>query len=158
MNPLALLLAALLLAGGAEARTFDGYVTRVTDGDTLWVRGNRGAPRAVRLRGIDAPELCQAFGTEAQQALASRVLHKRVAVTLAGRDDYQRWLGTVRSDGDDVGEWLVVQGYAWAHRWRRKPGAYAALEAQARQARRGLWAARAPLDPRDFRKVHGKCF
>ncbi|MBC5764111.1 thermonuclease family protein [Ramlibacter albus] len=148
----------LLVAASTHARTYSGEVTHVTDGDTLWVRSARGKPRQVRLRGVDAPELCQPFGREARQALASRVLHQRVAVSLSGKDDYQRWLGTVRSDGEDVGAWLVAQGYAWAHRWRRQAsGPYAALEAKAREDRRGLWSERGALDPRDFRKLHGKC-
>jgi micrococcal nuclease len=151
------LLLAVLVCSPTQARTFRAEVSHVTDGDTLWVRSARGAPRQVRLRGIDAPELCQPFGAEAHRALAARLLHRPVAVTLAGKDDYQRWLGTVSDNGEDVAAWLVAGGYAWSHRWHRLPGPYATLEARAREARRGLWAQRAPLDPREFRKLHGKC-
>jgi endonuclease YncB( thermonuclease family) len=142
----------------AQARSFQGEVTHVTDGDSIWVRSARGAPRQLRIRGIDAPEICQAFGREAQAALQSRVLHREVSVKPAGRDDYHRLLAQVSLRGDDVGAWMVGQGYAWAHRWHRKAsGPYAALEAQARNARRGLWSSAAPVDPRDFRRLHGSC-
>lgn len=147
-----------LAALSAQARGFQGEVTHVTDGDSIWVRSARGAPKQLRLRGIDAPEICQAFGREAQAALAAQVLHRQVTVKSSGRDDYQRLLAQVSLRGDDVGAWMVSHGYAWAHRWhRRASGPYAALEASARQARRGLWSGAAPMDPRDFRRRHGSC-
>ena len=53
----------LTLVVCAQARSFEGVVTHVTDGDSLWVRpASGGAPRQIRLQGIDAPEICQAFG------------------------------------------------------------------------------------------------
>lgn len=152
-----LLLAALCAATAAHARAFTAEVTHVTDGDTLWVQPARGAPRQLRIRGIDAPEICQAHGGAAQQALAARVLHRSVTVTVAGKDDYQRWLASVRLGRLDVGGWLVGQGHAWAHRFKRKAVPYAQLEASARAARRGLWAQPAPVDPREFRRLHGSC-
>lgn len=157
MHRVTAFLLALMFGLAANALTFEAEVTHVTDGDTLWVRSARGAPRQVRLRGIDAPELCQSFGPQARDVLAGHVLHRRVAVTLSGKDDYQRWLGTIRIGGEDISARLVSGGYAWAHRWHRRAGPYGALEAQARTARRGLWAERAPLEPREFRKLHGSC-
>ena len=157
MRRIALVFVFLFVCATAQSRTFQAEVTHVTDGDTVWVRAGHGAPRQVRLRGIDAPESCQPHGAEARQALAARVLHRPVAVTLAGKDDYQRWLGTLHSNGEDVSAWLVSSGHAWAHSWRRRAGPYAGLEANARRAGRGLWAQRAPIEPRQFRKLHGKC-
>jgi micrococcal nuclease len=151
-----LLLPALALA--AQARGFQAQVTHVTDGDSIWVRSARGAPKQLRIRGIDAPEICQPFGREAQAALQAQVLHREVTVKTSGRDDYRRLLAQVSLRGDDVGAWMVSQGYAWAHRWHKRPsGPYAALEADARSARRGLWSRAAPVDPRDFRRLHGSC-
>jgi micrococcal nuclease len=156
---MAALLALLLLAGAsANARVFQGTVTHVTDGDSIWVRGARGAPVEVRLQGIDAPEICQAFGKEARDALAGRLLHRQVAVNSRSRDKYQRVLGGVSTGGQDVGLWMVSRGYAWSYRYRRDSGPYAAAEAQARQARLGLWSLAAqPVEPRVFRKRHGSC-
>ena len=153
-----LMLALPLCALAAQARSFEGEVTHVTDGDSIWVRSARGAPRQLRIRGIDAPEICQAFGPEARAALQAHLLHREVSVKPAGRDDYHRLLAQVSLRGDDVGAWMVTQGYAWAHRWHRKAtGSYAALEAEARHARLGLWSSAAPVDPRDFRRLHGSC-
>jgi micrococcal nuclease len=157
VRALALLLAALC-APAALAASYRGSVTYVTDGDTLWVRPQEGgAPVQVRLLDIDAPEGCQAFGAQAKQALRERVLHQRVGVRTEGVDDYGRQLAHVRHGRDDIGAWLVRSGYAWSMTFRGKPGPYAALEAQAREERRGLWAVSGALEPRSFRKRFGRC-
>ncbi|MDP3310892.1 MAG: thermonuclease family protein, partial [Polaromonas sp.] len=65
----ALWLACALQAGAAQP--WQGTVTRVSDGDTLWVRPAAGGkPLKVRIDGIDAPEICQAGGRAARKALA----------------------------------------------------------------------------------------
>ena len=150
----------VLASAGAQAAfgELHGTVTRVSDGDTLWVRPQSGGrPRPVRIEGIDAPELCQPFGPQAQQALARRVLHRRVAVTVSGRDDYRRLLGRLELDDQDLGRWMVSTGHAWSYRWRADRGPYAVQETQARQAGRGLWAEPGAQEPRRFRREHGSC-
>lgn len=157
---LRLIVATLLvaLAACAHARSFEGVVTHVTDGDSLWVRpASGGAPREVRLQGIDAPEICQAFGASARDALAARVLHRRVAVNSRARDSYRRALGRVTLNGQDLGAWMVGRGYAWSYRFHRDVGPYAAQEARARNARLGLWADGPAIEPREFRKRRGSC-
>ncbi len=149
---------ALLMCMGAVARDFDGVVTHVTDGDSLWIRTASGAaPHQVRIDGIDAPEICQAGGVQAREALAARVLHRRVKVQTRRRDDYRRELARVTIEGDDIGGWMVTRGHAWSYRYRRDPGPYASQEAQAIQSRRGLWAQARAESPREFRKRHGQC-
>jgi endonuclease YncB( thermonuclease family) len=106
--------------------------------------------------GLDAPEICQAFGTQARDALAARVLHRTVRVSTRARDQYQRSVGSVSLEGQDVGAWLVERGFAWSARYRGRSGPYAQEETQARQGRVGLWAANA-VEPRVFRKRHGSC-
>jgi micrococcal nuclease len=152
------LLAALLLAVPAQARTFVGFVTHVTDGDSLWVRVEaRGAPREVRLQGIDAPEICQAWGPQARTALESAALRRTVMIQTRARDRYQRIVGRVFVGSRDLGGWLVARGDAWSDGWRGRGGPYARQEAAAREARLGLWAAATPLPPREFRRRHGSC-
>jgi micrococcal nuclease len=154
---LALAACALPATGHAAARSFQGTVTHVSDGDTLWVRPvTGGRPRAVRLLGVDAPELCQPFGEQARHALAQRVLRQPVTVQGERQDDYDRLLARVAVDGQDLGRWLVAGGHAWSYRWRHDPGPYAAEQVRARQARRGLWA-QAAVEPRSFRRSHGPC-
>src|SRR5690606_31347936 len=100
------LLALVLCAAGAQANSFRGVVSHVTDGDSLWVRpaGQRQAVE-IRLLDIDAPEGCQAHGREARDALAARVLRQTVVVRTRGRDDYGRTLARLRHRNEDVGAW-----------------------------------------------------
>jgi micrococcal nuclease len=161
MNRFHRFMAAALLAAitvGVHAADFAGTVTHVTDGDSLWVKPMMGgAPREVRLQGIDAPEICQAWGHQSRDALAAQVLHRQVRVTSRGRDTYHRTLAQVSFGGQDVGAWMVSHGHAWSYRFRRDSGPYRQQESRARSARLGLWSAGAPIAPRDFRKRHGSC-
>jgi micrococcal nuclease len=148
----------LLLAPALQAATFGGTVSHVTDGDSLWVRpATGGEPLELRLLDLDAPEGCQVFGPQARQALRERVLGQPVRVRTRGTDDYGRQLARVEHRGEDVGRWLVRNGYAWSMRFQGRNGPYARLEAQARAERAGLWAMPGALDPRSFRKRYGHC-
>jgi endonuclease YncB( thermonuclease family) len=140
------------------AARFEAVVSHVTDGDTVWVRPvSGGPPQQVRIEGIDAPEICQAFGSQSRDALAARVMRKRVTLTTRGSDDFRRTVARVRLGREDVGAWLVTQGYAWSYRFRSDAGPYRREESSARQARRGLWASGSPQLPREFRVRHGSC-
>lgn len=136
-------------------------VTRVSDGDTLWVRPLNDNPKQrpikLRLQGIDAPERCQAWGRQAQEALSNKVLHKEVRLQTRGQDDHARVLGNVWLDGEDVSAWMVKSGHAWSYRYRRSPGPYAAQEEEAKRNERGLFADSRAITPREFRKNHGPC-
>jgi endonuclease YncB( thermonuclease family) len=148
----------LAIATAGHARTLDAVVTHVSDGDTVWIRPAGGsATLQLRLQDIDAPEICQAFGPQARDALAARVLRRQVWVVIRARDVYQRAVGRLSLQGQDMGAWLVAGGYAWSARSQRGAGAYRHEEAVARDGRRGLWREAAPLDPRSFRKRHGPC-
>ena len=154
-------IAAAVLCGvslSAVAADFEGTVTHVSDGDTLWVRPAHGGPaRKVRLQGIDAPEICQPHGVRSRDALAARVLHRRVRVASQARDSWQRTLGQVSLEGRDLGDWMVSHGHAWSYRYRGHPGPYRVQQTRARAARLGLWSDPAPIEPRQFRQWHGSC-
>lgn len=153
-------LLALLLAVAPQlhAAMYRGVVTHVTDGDSIWVRpASGGEPVEIRLLHLDAPEGCQSFGAESKRALRERLLHQPVRVRTGGIDDYQRQLARIEHRGEDVGRWLVREGYAWSGSFHGKPGPYARQEAQARAARRGLWDLPGALEPRSFRKRFGRC-
>jgi endonuclease YncB( thermonuclease family) len=156
-----LLWALLGLTSAAQAASrvvWQGTVTHVTDGDTLWVRPlHEGAPRQIRLDGIDAPEICQQYGEQSRAALAARVQGQRVQVRGRHADQYGRLLARVSMQGDDVGGWMVSLGHAWSYRYRNSPGPYASLESRSKAAGRGLFAQANPERPRDFRKRHGSC-
>lgn len=139
-------------------RVYLAKVTRVFDGDTLWVRPlSGGRYRKLRLDGIDAPEICQAGGVASRDALADMVSAQEVLVEVRRYDDYGRALVRVSVHGKDVSARLVSAGHAWSYRWRRSLGPYAEQEAVAREYRRGLFSDPAPELPRDFRRRYGSC-
>lgn len=146
-------------AGGAwPGSVWLAQVTHVTDGDTLWVRPERGGkPVKIRISAIDAPEICQAGGPAAQAALARRLAGRQLAVTSQGRDDYGRTVAVIRLHGEDIGGWMVSQGHAWSYRYGRDGGPYFSLQQQAQSAGRGLFEDPSSVPPRLFRKRHGPC-
>jgi endonuclease YncB( thermonuclease family) len=139
--------------------TYTARVTRVFDGDTLWVEPLAGGRyRKLRLDGVDAPEICQTRGSAARDALASHALDKVVTVRVRAWDAYGRALARVSTGGQDVGAVLVQGGHAWSSRWRSSPGPYAAEEARARAERKGVFGVDGPEETaRDFRRRHGPC-
>lgn len=156
-----ILVAALWLAGALQAgaaQPWQGTVTRVSDGDTLWLRPvTGGKPVKVRIDGIDAPEICQAGGRAARKALTARVLGRQLGVRARGQDDYGRTIASLELEGGDVAGWMVSHGHAWSYGFGREGGPYAVQQAQAQAASRGLFADPAALAPRLFRKRHGPC-
>ena len=166
----ALALAALAMAAG-PLRAQDGQrppvgtpwnarVLYVVDGDSLWVRPEGGGVRArLRLEGIDAPEICQDQGPEARAALQALALGRRVRVTVRTYDRYGRAIASVvRLDGEvDLAGRMVASGQAWNETFRWHQGLYPQEQEAARKARLGLFAARDPEPPADFRRRQGSC-
>lgn len=97
------------------AKTLQGTVTRVHDGDTLTLSTSTGL-RSIRLDGIDAPELAQPFGVEAQSQLSRSMLGKTVTVAYAKTDQYDRIVGAVFSNCEFVNLSQVASGMAWFYK------------------------------------------
>ena len=141
---------------------YSGVVTRVVDGDTVWVRATpSNETLKVRIVGIDAPEGCQAGGTSSRAALLRRVKGQNVTlIANPGRshDDYGRLLATLQLEGEDVGRWMVANGQAWSYSYRKNLGPYGAEQSRAIAGRLGLFSDSAAENPRDFRKRYGSCY
>lgn len=152
-----------VLAASAVAATplreVPGTVGRVVDGDTLWFHpAAPGEPAlAVRLRGIDAPESCQAWGAQARRALRDQAEGRAAVLQLHGQDEYRRTLGVLFVAGADLNARLVEDGHAWAWLDRADRGLYTAQQQRARAASRGLHADPAAQAPWSFRREHGRC-
>ena len=135
-----------------------GVVRYVADGDTVYVRPDGHHEQiAVRLLGIDAPEICQAGGVAARQALQDLLQDQWVELRIERRDDYGRQLAQIHWQGRDVGRWMVQQGLAWSYRYGRDPGPYLKEQQAARAAGLGLFSQPSPEPPSAFRRRHGSC-
>lgn len=111
-----------------------GYVTHVRDVDTIEV-GNV----AIRLNGLDGPELSTNIGQQAKRFMMELVLSQQVTCELTGERSYDRQIGVCFLDGDDIGAIAVSNGYALDCR-RYSGGRYASLETDI--ARRRILRAR----------------
>lgn len=144
----------LLLAGQVEA-DFVGSVVSVHDGDTLTVLVDLRQVR-VRLTEIDAPESKQAFGERSRQSLADMCFGKEAKVQDAGQDRYKRTLGRVFCAGRDANAEQVRRGMAWVFDRYVTDSSLYSVQENAKQAKIGLWADRAPEPPWDWRKNQRK--
>ena len=78
-----------------------GEVVAVADGDTITVL-SEGVQHKIRLSGIDAPEKSQTFGNQSKQSLADMVFRKNVTVDYNKRDKYNRIVGKVLLENQDI--------------------------------------------------------
>lgn len=142
----------LLFPPGAAAEQFTGKVVGITDGDTIKVLRD-GKEVRVRLYGIDCPEKGQPFGQKAKQATSNLAFGKLVTVRDHGTDRYGRLLGeVVLPDGPVLNQELLRSGFAWWYKQYVKDKTLEHLEAEAREAKKGLWADANPTPPWDWRK------
>ena len=146
-----LLLVALPILVHAEQ--FTGKVVGISDGDTISVL-REGKAVKVRLHGVDTPEKAQAFGTQARKLTGDLVFQQTVTVVIRDTDRYGRLVGEVLlPDGRSLNQELVKAGMAWWYRqYAPNDTTLAQLEAEARTAKRGLWADAHPIPPWQWRK------
>jgi len=128
-----------------------GEVVGVYDGDTCTLLVGKEEYK-IRLEGIDTPEMDQAFGKRAKQALSSYIFGKEVTAKLSGQDRYQRYLGTLLVDGQNVNLQMVKDGCAWHYKQYSSDEALAAAETAARSAGRGLWQDAGAVAPWQWRR------
>jgi endonuclease YncB( thermonuclease family) len=142
-----------MLAAVAAVAQWRGRVAGVHDGDTLTVLRGKTQVK-VRLDGIDCPENGQAFGAKAQEKTSELAFGRVVEVRETGRDRYGRTLARiVLPEGRVLNDELVRAGLAWWYRqYAPKDRRLEALEEEARDAGRGLWADAEPVAPWLWRK------
>jgi micrococcal nuclease len=133
-----------------EAAQSLATVTRVIDGDTIVVEGTG----TVRLIGVDTPETVDPrrpvgyFGKEASDFTKRLATGKRVRLEFDQdrTDRYDRTLAYVYLQPDNLllNAEIIRQGYGFAYTQFpfRMMEQFRALEREAREAGRGLWAAR----------------
>ena len=139
-------------------------ITRVCDGDTVRAQGH-DIEIMVRLVGIDAPETSrkkrepgQPYSQKAKKYLAGLVLNKTVDIKGYGLDRYNRILGVIYLNKQNINLEMVKTGLAEVY--RGKPargfdnGPYLEAEKWAREAKTGMWSLGDKyISPKDWRKM-----
>ncbi len=129
--------------------TIKGIIVYVVDGDTVDFKALNNKIIRIRLKGIDAPEKGQALGQKAKRVLEKMVLGNKVTAKTYGQDRYGRTVAILIVDGMSVNAQLVEMGLAYNYEDR---GGYAAQEAKAKKARRGVHKSKTSVRPKEFRK------
>ena len=151
----------LFLSSFAFAGQFK--IIRVYDGDTVKAFGH-GIEIKVRLVGIDAPETSkkkkdpgQPYSQKAKKYLASMVLNKTVDIKGYGLDRYNRILGVIYLNNQNVNLEMVRAGLAEVYRGKpprdlaMEP--YLEAEKQARDVKKGMWSlGNNYISPKEWRK------
>ena len=122
----------------------NGVVTKVSDGDSIEVRLDSG-PARVRFSAVDTPEYDQPYGTQSSAALKAMLpLDSKVELEIVTQDQFHRFVATVwLVSGEhrvNINEAMLREGHAWAYRRYMKDPKFCDIEAEARDAKRGLWA------------------
>lgn len=146
-----------LIWSQAHALELTGRVEKIHDGDTVILRTTDRQRYKIRLEGIDAPELDQAFGQESKKHLSQLldINSTHIKVVYERRDDYGRILGTLYGSPRvskvpvNINGAMVTDGYAWVIRKYGKE--YIQMQEYARAQRLGLWKQPSPVPPWDWR-------
>src|SRR5215216_4030429 len=146
------------ISADVQAASLLGKVIEVNSGDVLTVF-NLNRPVRVKLLGVDAPEMNQAFGDVAKKHLSDLVQDKSVLVEYSGIAADSSLTGRVLLSTTDIGAQMIRDGAAWfdVNNMSRLSvsdrDVYQQSELAARNERRGLWQAENPTAPWEFVKA-----
>lgn len=122
----------------ASNEHYSGICVHVLDGDTVDVVDDGQNLHRIRITGMDAPELSQPYGQQANAELKELILGKEVTVIPMGMDKYKRELAILRIQTTigqiDVAECMINKGAAFD--WG---GKYYKAQDYVKANRLGLW-------------------
>lgn len=134
-NTLKLHLVLAIMLGGFFAQAWT--LKSCHDGDTCSFE-SQGQTKFVRFVGIDAPEIDQPFGKDAQALTESLLKGKEVVIRCTGTS-YYRATCSLKVKKDDVEDEIVKRGLAMDSP-RYSKGKYAASQEYAKANRLGMWS------------------
>lgn len=138
----------------APIEVFEGRVVKVKDGDTLGVmKDGREVP--IRISYIDAPEKSQDFGQVSKRALSDLCYGTLAVIHVYSFDNRtNRFVGTAQCHKQDVGTYMVSNGFAWVYdEYAKGQNELKRLEREANKKGYGLWSQPNPIEPKIYRKM-----
>lgn len=142
----------LLFCTYANSLELVGKVIKVSDGDTVTILTEDKVSHRIRLNDIDAPEKKQPFGNKSRDNLASYIAGEIITVKYKSKDKYGRILGTIYFENLDINLQQIKNGYAWVYKQYSENQTYYQEEQKAKDLKKGLWIAKEPLAPWEYRK------
>ncbi|WP_253282799.1 thermonuclease family protein [Ruegeria sp. HKCCD7318] len=95
-----------------HATTLEGKVVHVRDADTIEIATDRGR-FAVRLNGVDAPELNERGGQAGKRWMQRTYRNAIVTCNFNGQRSYDRWIAVCfDKNGADIGAAVINAGHA----------------------------------------------
>jgi micrococcal nuclease len=144
---------AVVLPPCAHANDLAPKITQFYDGDTVEIQDGLNAYK-LRLTDIDAPERNQSYGKTAKRALTKLCKNANIQVHLSGIDKYQRNLGKLSCNNQDVSVFMISNGHAWFNRRYSMDYTLDLAEQTARTNKIGLWKCKNPTPPWQWRQHH----
>ena len=124
---------------------------RIVDGDTI--KGIvDGKEIIVRLVEIDAPEMDQPFGVESKKFLKNLIEDKKVTLISEGKDRYDRTLGELFVNKNNINETMVKSGFAWVYDRYVKNLLLYSYQDEAKSKNLGIWQSENPIAPWVWRR------
>ena len=141
------------LYGKQIARIFTAKVTGVTDGDSITVQdgSNERININVQLDSIDAPEIGQAYGAKAKEALSIFCDGEIVEVLVTGEDQDGDTLAFVIFEGLNLNVEMVRHGIAWRDSSSNNDE-LSQMQDEAKKTKTGLWANPKVVPPWEWRR------
>lgn len=131
---------------------------RVHDGDTLQLRFAGGkAPCTAQLAAVSAPEKGEPYWKEAAAYLAALAEGRELQVQRVETDRFGRAVCRLFCGETELNREIVRQGWARWHSRYAGVADYAAEEAEAVAARRGMWATLTPRTGEPAAEKEGTC-
>jgi endonuclease YncB( thermonuclease family) len=155
---LVVMLLGLLVCNANATNSLQGLVVGVSDGDSLTLLDAEKRQHKIRLQGIDAPEMKQAYGQKSKESLSKLVYNKTIQVHWSKKDRFGRTVGKVMLGDIDICLEQVRRGMAWHFKDYQDEQSvkdrdlYDRAELEARELRLGLWQDAAPIEPAVFRQ------
>ena len=146
------------LYGKRIVATYEAMAIWADGGDRVKLLLDDKTKPYCRLESIDCPETAsknfraQPFSFHAQAYANTLCVGKTVTVHKTGTDSSGRPLVFLIADGTNVNAALIAEGWAWHY---NDDPELAAIEAEAKKAKRGLWAREDAVEPWMWQKQQG---
>lgn len=128
-------------------------VVGVKDGDTVVVLDSLHNQSVLRLAEVDCPEKNQPFGYKAKQFTSDAIYNRMIHYTVIDTDRYGREIAMIFYDDDQeyLSAEIIKAGMGWHYKRYSTSEVLAALENEARDAKRGLWVDNNAIAPHKWR-------